>query len=185
LTDLQRKNIKEDLSNATEQQLANAKAAANKLIEAISTTPILKLPDFAREFVLFTDASDRGLGAALLQGYGGRLHPVCLWSRKLSDTEMRYSATEREALAIVYFLRKFRHYLLERRFVLLSDHRALKYVFAHASENSKLARWALQIQEFAFDVAYVPGPENIIADWLSRMDFGQGVKELNISHTGA
>jgi hypothetical protein len=57
LTDLQRKNIKEDLSNATEQQLANAKAAANKLIEAISTTPILKLPDFAREFVLYTDAS--------------------------------------------------------------------------------------------------------------------------------
>jgi transposase InsO family protein len=110
------------------------------------------------------------MGAALCQEDAeGQMRPVVLWSRKLSDTERKYSATEREALAIVYFVEKFRYYLLGRRFLIVTDHAPLLYILRGAVNNSKLARWSLRLQEFAFDVAHIKGPQNITADFLSRM----------------
>jgi hypothetical protein len=110
------------------------------------------------------------MGAALCQeDDAGRLRPVVLWSRKLSETERKYSATEREALAIVCFVEKFRYYLLGRRFLIVTDHAPLLYILRGAANNSKLARWSLRLQEFAFDVAHIKGPQNISADFLSRM----------------
>jgi hypothetical protein len=175
-----RSNIREDLANLSEAQRQEMRNAAKRLVEALTNAPVLALPNYAKEFVLITDASDVGIGAVLGQeGSDGNLRPVAFWSRKLSETERKYSATEREALAIVFFLDKFRHYLLGRRFLLKTDHAALKYVFNGAAHNTKLARWALKVQEFAFDLVHIPGRENCVADALSRPAEWSPIDEWN------
>lgn len=187
ITRLTKKGVRDDLSNVSDEAKEEAKVAAKRLATLITSAPTLALPDYNKEFVLLVDASDYGIGACLAQPHeGGGLRPVTLWSRKLSDTERKYSATEREALAIVYFLRKFRTHLLGRRFLLLTDHRALIYILQRGTENSKLARWALFVQEYDFDVGHVAGDDNRVADWLSRIgeepsDF---VQELNATVAG-
>ncbi|GFN86554.1 retrovirus-related pol polyprotein from transposon 297 [Plakobranchus ocellatus] len=76
--------------------------AYNSLNIAVMSTPVLQLPDVDKRFVLRTDASDRGLGAALMQENKGTLFPVANASKKLTDSERKYSVTEREDLAIVW-----------------------------------------------------------------------------------
>ncbi len=172
LSDATRKHIHEDLNNLTEEERAAVERAAQRLQRLMLSAPTLALPDYNKEFVLVTDASDVGMGAMLGQQDGeGKLRPIAFWSRKLSNTERAYSATEREALAVVFFTEKFRHYLLGRRFLLRTDHSALKFIFHGAANNSKLARWALKLQEFCFDIVHIPGKDNIVADELSRRDF--------------
>ncbi len=170
MADALKKEIRDDLSNLSDQERAALNKAAVAVLAAMESGPVLALPNFDKEFVLTTDASNVALGAALCQeADDGTLRPICLWSRKLTATERNYSATEREALAIIYFVDKFKYYLLGRRFLLRTDHRALVHILRGAASNSKLARWALRLQEFNFDVAYIKGRENVLADSMSRM----------------
>lgn len=165
-----KKNVKDDLSNLDDAEKENLQKAAQKAMEELQQGPVLVLPNFQKEFVLMTDASDVAMGAALCQeSDNGEMQPVCLWSRKFSETETKYSTTEREALAVIYFIEKFRYYLLGRKFLLKTDHRALPFIFNGAASNTKLARWALRIQEFSFDTVYVKGVENQQADAMSRI----------------
>ena len=78
--------------------------AFNRLKLALTTAPVLKLPDFKRQFVVTTDASDTAVGAILEQDFGNGLQLVAFASRKLNDAEMRYRAYERELLGIVWAL---------------------------------------------------------------------------------
>lgn len=181
LSDAVRKDVLENLSNLSAEERRRMDEAATKLQTMMTTAPTLALPDYEREFVLVTDASDVGIGAMLGQEDDeGHLRPVAFWSRKLSETEKKYSPTEREALAIVFFTEKFRYYLLGRRFLIRTDHRALEYIFKGAANNSKLARWALRLQEFCFDVVYIKGTDNVVADNLSRRGESP-VEEWNVS----
>jgi transposase InsO family protein len=186
LADALKKEVKDDLSNLSADERGALGAAAAAVILAMESGPVLALPNFDKEFVLTTDASNVALGAALCQeADDGTLRPICLWSRKLTPTERNYSATEREALAIVYFVDKFKYYLLGRRFLLRTDHRALVHILRGAANNSKLARWALRLQEFNFDVAYLKGRENVLADAMSRMLVDSSpVEEWNAGERG-
>ena len=184
LSDATKKHVHEDLGNLSEEERAAMEQAAQRLQKLMLSAPTLALPDYSKEFVLVTDASDVGMGAMLAQEEGeGHLRPVAFWSRKLSPTERAYSATEREALAVVFFVEKFRHYLLGRRFLLQTDHAALKFIFQGAANNSKLARWALKLQEFCFDIVHIAGKDNVVADELSRRDFDGSalIEEWNVS----
>lgn len=187
LSDATRKEVREDLGNLSEEERARLTSAAQRLQRLLLSAPTLALPDYDREFVLITDASDVGMGAVLAQeDDNGNLRPISFWSRKLSDTERRYSATEREALAIVFFVEKFRYHLLGRHFLLKTDHHALTYIFKGAASNSKLARWALRLQEFSFDIVHVPGKENVVPDDMSRRSEQDGdpIAEWNVSRQG-
>ena len=82
----------------------------NRLKLALTTAPVMKLPDFERQFVVTTDASDAAVGAILEQDFGNDLQPVAFASRKLNDVEMRYSAYEQEFLGIVWALAQWKHY---------------------------------------------------------------------------
>lgn len=182
LSDATKKEVSEDLSSLSAEQLQALRAASKRMADLMTSTPTLALPDYDREFVLITDASDVGIGAVLGQEYeDGYLRPIAFWSRKLSETERNYSATEREALAVVFFVNKFRYYLLGRHFLLKTDHRALQYIFKGATDNSKLARWSLRLQEFSFDTVHVPGKENLVPDYLSRPADWTPVLEWNVS----
>ncbi|XP_076059457.1 uncharacterized protein LOC143036085 [Oratosquilla oratoria] len=95
---------------------------------AISSQPILRLPDPKLTFVLRTDASLYGLGAVLLQYHDECPHPVAYASRKLLDREKRYSTIERECLAVVFSISRFDYYLRGKEFVLEVDHKPLLYL---------------------------------------------------------
>ena len=94
--------------------------AFQKLKELVSKPPILNLPDFSRSFLLQTDASNLRISCILCQEYDGMLHPIAFASKKLLDRETRYSVIERECLAIVWGIEKFKFFLYGRPFNLLS-----------------------------------------------------------------
>ena len=131
--------------------------------------PILQYPDFNRPFILTTDASNIALGAVLSQGEVGRDRPIAYASRTLSDTETKYSATEKELLAIVWATKYFRPYLFGKPFTICTDHQALTWLFKLKEPNAKLARWKLRLQEFDYKIIYKPGKRNLNADALSRI----------------
>ncbi|GFO40607.1 retrovirus-related pol polyprotein from transposon 17.6 [Plakobranchus ocellatus] len=130
-----------------------------------STPPIFIIPDMQETFIVRSDASDFGVGAVLLQDRGGTLMPCRYASRKLLPRECKYSAIEREALALVFAVTQFQRYLIFKHFVLQTDHKPLAYL----RTGSRLMRWALALQEFSFQVVHIPGSENVHADVLSRL----------------
>ena len=128
-------------------------------------SPILWLPDFDRQFILQADASDLGVGAALLQRYEDGLFPIAYASKKLLPREKNYSVIERECLAIVFGIRKFQKYLYGAEFVLQTDHAPLSYIQKCKIEKM---RWALFLQNYQFKAEAIKGSDNVCADYLSR-----------------
>ena len=147
-----------------------AETAFKELKSKFCDMPILKLPDFDRQFILRTDASDTGLGAVLLQNYDGTDFPIAFASKKLSPAQSSYATTEKECLAIVWALEKFHCYLYGRLFKIQTDHSPLAFLKTAKLSNAKLMRWALKLQPFTFTVQAIPGKANVGADYLSRCD---------------
>lgn len=115
------------------------------------------------------DASPVGLGAILLQFFEGKARVVCYASKSLTDTEKRYAQTEKEALALVWSVERFKIYLLGIRFELETDHKPLETIFSpNSSPCLRIERWVLRLQAFSYDVVYRKGKSNI-ADPLSRL----------------
>lgn len=162
LTELTRKTVK--FRWTTECQ-----KAMNYLANAIINPPVLKPPDFTREFMLRTDASNDAMGAVLSQGEITQDYAVGYWSAKLNEAQKNYSTIEKEFLAIVRAIEYFRVYLLHRKFRLITDHNPLVYIRASVPQNSRLMRWRLSLEEFDFYIQHRPGKENETADYLSRL----------------
>lgn len=136
---------------------------------ALAVSPVLSSPDYDRQFIVQTDASDRGLGAVLSQTNDqGEDVPIAYYSRKLQPRQIRYSSIEKECLAIVAGLQHFQPYLIGHDFVIQTDHRALSYIETMRNANGPLMRWALSLQPYSFTVVYRPGKQNANADGLSR-----------------
>ena len=128
---------------------AETDKAFNVLKKQLCSSPVLKSPDFQKEFILQTDASDRGLGAVLSQyDDTGEEHPVAFYSRKLSSREGKYAAVEKECLAIKAATHAFRVYLLGRHFVVQTDHRALEWLDRMKDNNARLTQWSLALQPY-------------------------------------
>ncbi|GFO18460.1 Zinc finger protein [Plakobranchus ocellatus] len=126
--------------------------AYNSLKVAATSKPVLQLPDVNKKFVLRMDASDRGLGAALMQENEGTLFPVAYAKNKLTDRERKYLVTERGALAIVWGVKKFSLYLYGTVFTLQTDHGALQFLNAAKFDSLRIMRRALALQVYNFDV---------------------------------
>ena len=139
-----------------------------RLKDALTSAPVLKLPDFSQPFIVRTDASDIGIGAVLMQDDEGRLRPVCFESRKLKSTEINYKVREKELLAIVYALTKWRHYLEGNFFTVITDHESLKFIQTQKVLSGRQARWMEMLANFDFKIVYKPGSTNQVADALSR-----------------
>jgi len=143
--------------------------AFEELKKALTTAPILSPPDWEREFHVTLDASGWCLGAILWQYEADRKEtPIYYASRQMSPAERKYTTTEREALAVVYACKKFRHYLLGYRIVFHTDHNSLKYLVNKPDLSGRIARWILLLQEFNYEVMVKSGKANSNADFLSR-----------------
>ncbi|CAN6570886.1 unnamed protein product [Malus baccata var. baccata] len=143
--------------------------AFNHLIEMLTSAPIIVPPDWSFPFELMCDASDYALGAVLGQRKEKRPHVIYYASRTLNDAQLNYSTTEKELLAVVFALDKFRSYLLATKVIIYNDHAALKYLFTKKEDKPRLIRWMLLLQEFDIEIRDKKGSENVVADHLSRM----------------
>ena len=113
--------------------------AFNRLKLALTTALVLKLPDFDRQFVVTTQASDVVVGAILEKGFGNGLQPVAFASQKLNSAEMRYSAYERELFGIVWALAQWKHYCRGPHSVVIqTDHAPLRHLPNQASVNARI-----------------------------------------------
>ena len=148
--------------------------AFQQLKQSLTQAPVLAFPNFGNEFMLETDASGVGLGAILTQKQeDGTVRPIAYASRTLQSHEKRYSATELEALGIVWAVKHFRHYLYGHRCHVYSDHEPLKSLLNTPHPSGKLARWGLALQEVDLTIHYRPGKSNVCADSLSRCPLDQ------------
>ena len=124
-------------------------------------------------FIVQTDASDVGLGAVLLQEVEGLERVLEFASRVLTPAERNYSVTERECLAVVWAIGKFRPYIDGYEFKVVTDHSSLRWLCQMKNPTSRLARWALELQGHKFTVEHRKGALNYVADALSRMYEGE------------
>lgn len=142
--------------------------AFNQVKEAFAHLEPLHRPKADLPYVLQTDASKIGLGATLYQQDNDQRRIIANISATLSDTEKNYSSNEKECLAVLWAIRKFRPYVEGQKFILRTDNRALMWLDKFKEERSKLTRWALTLQEYNFSVEHVPGTQNLLPDCLSR-----------------
>jgi hypothetical protein len=138
------------------------------------TAPILVFPYWSNEFHVHVDALSIALRVALAQPREKYIdHPLAYASRKLSTTEINYTTTEREGLAMVYALQKFRHYLLGGHFNMFTNHSALKYLVNKPVLGGRICIWLLLFQEYDFEIVVKPGRMNKGPDHLSRLEHGE------------
>ena len=125
---------------------------------------MLALPNFTKPFTVECDASGVGLGAILMQDH----RPIAFHSQALKGNKLSLSTYEKELLALVVAVKKWRPYLLGRPFVIKTDHQSLKYLLEQRVGTPVQQRWITKLLGYAFIVEYKQGKENVVADALSR-----------------
>ena len=161
LNKLTSKNVKFSWTPACQQSFDTLK-------QALVSAPILAYPDFRLPFHLYVDASQIGIGLTLGQIVDGKEVAIAYAGQDLNPAERNYSATEREALAVIDGIKRFQSYLQDTKFTIHTDHNALKWLMSLNDPRGRLARWTMLIQQFDFDIVHRPGTANSNADSLSR-----------------
>ncbi len=138
------------------------------LKEYLSKAPVLVRAQPHQPFILTSDASNTHVGGGLSQiQIDGETKPPGYFSKKLNSTENRYSPTAKEALAVVLACRHFHHYLWGTKFTILTDHQPLTSIFKK-KESARMNRWIMELREYHYEIKYVQGKYNYVADQLSR-----------------
>ncbi|CAM8999403.1 unnamed protein product [Rhodiola kirilowii] len=145
------------------------KAAFDDLKTTLTSAPIIQAPDWTQPFEIMCDASDYAVGAVLGQRKEKKPVVIHYASRTLDAAQQNYSTTEKELLAVVFALEKFRPYLLRSKIVVFSDHAAIRYLMTKKESKPRLIRWILLLQEFDVEIKDKKGIENTVADHLSRI----------------
>ena len=135
----------------------------------LTTVPIVRAPNWQLPFEVMCDASDLAIRAVLGQREDGKPHVVYYASKTLNEAQRNYTTTEKELLAVVYALDKFRAYLVGFDIVNFTDHSTLKYLLTKQNAKARLIRWVLLLKEFNLQIKDKKGVENVVADHLSRL----------------
>lgn len=159
-----------------------ATLAFDKLKHAMSTAPVLALPDYNLPFVVETDASGIGIGAVLMQG--GR--PLAFLSKSLNKKQQGMSTYEKELLALVMACQKWHTYLQGHHFVIKTDHQSLKFLLEQRLSTLLQQKWLAKLMGLDYEIVYKQGKENVVADALSRLpEENKGnIYEITTTHQG-
>ena len=134
----------------------------------LTNAPVIALPREEGEFYLDIDAGNWAIGAVLSQVQNGEEKVIAYGSRLLSNAEANYCVTRRELLAVIYFVKYYKQYLLGRKFTIRTDHAALQWLQKTPDPIGQQARWLEQLAAFTFDIVHRPGLRHGSADGLSR-----------------
>lgn len=137
--------------------------AFTKLLNALTTAPVLALPDFTISFVIEIDVSGTGIGAVLQQQH----HPIAFLSKTFSPCNQALSVYEKEMLVVLFAVEKWWHYLLGQHFTILTDHKTLKHLLDQRITTSTQHLWLSKLLGYNYSVEYRPGHLNTFADTLS------------------
>ncbi|XP_076926979.1 uncharacterized protein LOC143590362 [Bidens hawaiensis] len=141
------------------------KCLKEKLVQA----PILQSPEWSNTFEIMCDASDSTVGAVLCQRVDKKPVVIYYASKTSSEAQLNYTIIEKELLAVVYALDKFRSYILGSKVVVYSDHSGVRYLIENKDTKPRLIRWVLLLQELILKSVTKKGCENVVADHLSRI----------------
>jgi transposase InsO family protein len=159
-----------------------AQTAFDKIKELLCSAPVLAYPNFAKPFIIHTDACGYGVGGILSQMpsapsepesvqesiMDSKEHPIAYTSKHLNDLQIKWCTTEKEAYAIYHTVKTFFPYLFGTTFTIVTDHASLKYLMGKREPTGRLARWSLYLQQFDMEIHYRPGKLHQNADALSR-----------------
>ncbi|CAI7853835.1 unnamed protein product, partial [Closterium sp. NIES-53] len=154
--------------NTPYQWEAKLQEAVEQLKTALTSAPVLILPDPELDYIIEADASDQAVGAVLMQDQGKGLQPIAYLSKKLHRAELNHPIHDKEALAIVNAFKAWRCYLEGRKTTVYTDHCSLKYLKTQPTLSRQQVRWIDFLEtHFLYDIVYKPG-HKINADALSR-----------------
>ena len=168
LTDLTAKRVPQNLKSAwTENHSSALESLKRDLIKACDAS--LGIVKFDRPFEIYVDASANAAAGYIIQRQeDGSENPISFFSTKFTATQRNWSTIEREAMAVLIALRKYKEWIFGTKVIIYSDHNPLTYLTASAPKSSKLMRWSLALAEFDIEFRYKAGKNNIAADTLSR-----------------
>nr|GEZ51215.1 putative reverse transcriptase domain-containing protein [Tanacetum cinerariifolium] len=141
-------------------------AAFNLLKQKLCSAPILALPEGCEDFIAYCDASNKGLGAVLMQ----REKVISYASRQLKIHEKNYMTHDLELGAVVFALKIWRHYLYGSKCTVFTDHKSLQHILDQKELNMRQRRWLELLSDYDCEIRYHPGKANIVADALSRKE---------------
>ncbi|KAL0326250.1 UNVERIFIED_CONTAM: Transposon Ty3-G Gag-Pol polyprotein [Sesamum radiatum] len=137
--------------------------------------PVLALPNFSKPFIVETDACGKGIGAVLMQK--GR--PIAYLSKALAAKNMGLSTYEKEFLALLLAITKWKHYLQGNHFVIRTDQKSLKHILDQRTDSILQQKWITKLLGLSYEVQYKKGSENRAADALSRVEHDRGESQAN------
>jgi cleavage and polyadenylation specificity factor subunit 1 len=151
-------------------------AAFNTARKALANAVTLVFPKPEATLALTTDASDIAVGAVLEQHVNGAWQPLAFFSKQLRPPEKKYSAFDRELLAIYLACSHFRHYIEGRQFTVFTDHKPLTFALHRITDSmsARQQRHLAAIAEWTSDIRHIEGKANAAADALSRVVFALG-----------
>nr|GFC75238.1 putative reverse transcriptase domain-containing protein [Tanacetum cinerariifolium] len=159
MTKLTQKKIKFEWGDKQE-------AAFQLLKQKLCSVPILALPEGSEDFIVYYDASNKGLGAVLMQ----REKVISYASRQLKNNEKNYTTHDLELRAVVFTLKTWRHYLYGTKCRVFTDHKSLQHILDQKELNMRQRRWLELLSDYDCDIHYHPGKANVIANALSRKE---------------
>lgn len=145
-----------------------AETAFTEVKQRLTLSPVLAAPTFEGKWSIETDASDYGIAGVLKQAQNGVEKVIAYYSMKLSKAQRKYSVTERECLAVITGIVKFRCYIEGTQFSVITDNSCLRWLKNLKDPQGRLARWALRLQDHDFEVIHRPGTQMVVPDALSR-----------------
>ena len=143
--------------------------AFEKLKNCLCEAPTLAHPDFTKEFILDTDASDFAIGAVLSQVFDSKEWVIAYASKTLTKAERRYCVTRKELYALVHFVKYFRHYLYDKKFTIRTDHGSLRWHMQYKNPEGQVARWLEILSSFDKKIIHRPGRSRRNADGMCRI----------------
>jgi transposase InsO family protein len=161
---------------------AEAESAYESVKTAVDELPKLFFEDPSLPIFVQTDASHYGIGAYMFQlAPDGKHRPICFLSKTLSKEQRRWGIPDKEAYGIFFAVKRWNHLLRDRHFVLQTDHKNLAYI--NYEGTAKVRRWKMLLQEYDFEIEYIKGEDNPVADSFSRNcaveeDFDSDLKQF-------